>query len=119
RLRRGDQPSRDACTLLARQPSDAEVPSGSPRQVEAARGNIVGAGEVDERRQGRTRRDLARRHQLRHLEDPDLPAGAGIDPGPGRIRGTEVDADEGAGGHAWSAGADGELELPTPPAAPR
>src|SRR5262249_61458195 len=48
---------------------------------------------------------------------PYLSPLARVDPVAGRIGGAEVDADEIASGHARSAGANVELELPAPPVA--
>ena len=100
RLRRRDEPARHARALLARELADAEVAARRPGQGEAPGRHVVRAGEVEERRQRRPRRDLARRDELRHVEDPDRRGPAlRVDVGARRVGRAEVDADEVAGGH--------------------
>src|SRR5207248_2663331 len=73
-----------------------------PRQVDGAGGEVVRAGQVEERRQQVLLADLPGGYDLRHVEGVQPRTAARrllgrIDVGQGRVRGAEVDSDEVAG----------------------
>jgi len=99
RLGRGHQAPGDARTLLAGEEAHAPGTARRPGWIEAARGQLVRASQVEERGQRRPRAQLARRDELRHVEDVERAPGLRVDPGAGGVGRAEVDADDEAGGH--------------------
>ena len=100
RLGRGHQPPRHDGSLLARKLADDVRALGVPRQRGAAGGQVVSAGEIEERRQHRPPRHLGLRDELGNLKKLDRPARRGIrllhqiDVSHRLVGGAQVDADD-------------------------